>query len=213
MLSKFIHLKVISSVLIVCLVSIPLLAQSDGSVSLDFRTNPNSPLPTGILDASNPDEVYVNGNRSQNGMTILSGANLETKSSDMLISLRDLGKIKVCAQSKLDIVFTNQQVEIKLTSGSLRLDTMSGIGGKIILPENEILVTDGNGIAITPNFAVGCSGMVGGAAPLYAPDAGIPFFGSLGAAVSVIGGAVTIAAITSNFNNDPTINSISVVQP
>ena len=168
----------------------------------------DAPLLTGVLDASDAGSVFINGNRAQNGMTVLPGAQIETNGSDALITLNRLGKVRLCSQTKLNLNFNSEQIEVKLMNGSIRLDALPGVSGRILSGSDKVLTTDNSGMAITENYAAGCSS-ANGAPALIAPSTS--FWSPFTTALSVIGGAVTLAAITSNNNSAP--NAISAVQP
>lgn len=202
--------KIITCALTVSMLSLPLSAQtvargeekSAGSVSR--IENPASML-TGILNAADADEVYVNGNRAKNGMTILSQTDLETRDSAASIALSDMGTIRVCPQTKMNLDFDNGRVEIKLISGNARLEINPNLQGTIYTADGTALKTDKGGNAATPNCR--CVVETASELPLAALPGVFPLLG-------IFGGVATALLVGTQLNDEEIGGTaISVVVP
>ncbi len=207
-----IFLKFTALLLVFCLTSLPLAAQTVAGVEPENGAAATGAPPlSGILIASNANEVYVNGNPAVNGMTILSKTDLETKNSAATVAFGDLGMIRVCPQTKLNLDFDNERVDIKLMSGNARLEISPNVNGTIYGTDGAALRTDAAGTAATANCRNSdCRCVVETASaelPLAALPGVFPLLGLFGGAVT----AVVVGVVAAD--EEPGVSSISVVVP
>ena len=203
--SKF--TKFVACALAVSMLSLPLSAQTvTGSEQKNLVNSETGVfLLTGILNAADADEVYVNGNRAKNGMTILSKTDLETRNSVADIALSDMGTIRVCPQTKMNLDFDNGRVEIKLVSGNARLEMNPDRQGTIRTADGTAFKTDADGNAATPNCR--CVAETSPDLPLSSLPAVFPLLG-------IFGGAATAVLVGTQMNDEEIGgNAISVVVP
>ena len=195
--------------LIVCLTSLFVPAQIvDGGQRTIIA---NSPISTGVLNISEETEIYVNGNRAQDGMTVLSGAEVETREKGAIVALSNLGIVRICRQTKMNLAFDSGRVEIKLMSGNARLELNPNGSGEILTPAGGNIAADANGIALTPNYdSATCDcrneAIAAAAVPVGALSGILPFLG-------IGGGAVAAVLIGTNLDGDNLPASISAVIP
>ncbi len=208
LLSKY--CKFVTLALTVCLIALPLSAQSIKFEPSNLAAAADAPMLMGILNAAAAQEVYVNGNRSKNGMTILPNSDVETRGAPISITLNNLGTVRVCPQTKLNLNFNGERVEIKLASGNVRLELKPNISGEIINRRGEAVKTDASGIAASNNCKndadCQCETAVVSVIPTSAFSGFFP-------ALSLFGGTVAAAFIGSGTNTDNTPRSISNIVP
>lgn len=178
----------------------------DGNVSAD--TTAQKVSYTGILNAADPLSVRVNGNIAQDGMTILSGAEVKTgNNGGAVIKIHQLGKIELSGETSVKLAFSAQNVDVQIVSGQAVLTTYKGVKGKLSDANGKVLMTDSTlEISSIENSAVALSPETTVAAPTLF---GFGFWGTIGLVVT--GTVVTWLAVT-QLNNDPE-RSISSVQP
>lgn len=199
--------RITAFVLLICLTSLFVPAQVINGGQKNIAAN--SPISSGILNISEGSEIYVNGNRALDGMTILSGTEIETREKGAIISLSNLGIVRICQQTKMNLTFENERVEIKLTSGNARLEVNPGGNGEITTSAGTNMIADQNGIALTPDYKdanCGCRNVA-------APEVPIAAFSGLLPLLGIGGGAVAAAIIGTNLGDDDLPTSISVVVP
>lgn len=201
--------RIVAFVLVICLTSLFVPAQITGSGQKTVAAD--SPISSGILNISEGTEIYVNGNRAQDGMTVLSGAEVETRETGAIVALNNLGIVRICRETKMNLNFDGARVEIKLSNGNARLELNPGGNGEILTPAGGNFPADANGIALTANYADPACGCKNVAAPEVA-IAGLPgIFPFLG----IGGGAVAAILIGTNLGDEDELpaTSISVVVP
>lgn len=200
--------KIAAFTLIFCLTYLSVPAQIINSGQKTIVAD--SPRLSGTLNISDGSEVYVNGNRAQDGMTVLSGAEVETRERGATVALNNLGTVQMCQQTKMNLIFDGERVEIKLASGNARLELNSGAGGEILTPIAGNLTTDAGGIAVTPNYDdINC-----GCKNRAAPDVPVAGFPGIFSILGIAGGAVAAVIIGKNINDEEGLpTSISNVVP
>ena len=101
------------------------------------------PQISGKLITSGNLPVTINGNSTQGGATILSGAVIETPANvTATIQVGDLGVVELQPGSIAVIDFTSNTIKVTLRQGCVTLDTNKGTSGSIV---------DSKGMAFTTN--------------------------------------------------------------
>lgn len=165
-------------------------------------------LHTGILNVADPLSIRVNGNIAQDGMTILSGAEVKTRNGGgAVIKISQLGQLELSEETSVTLVFSAQNVDVQIVTGQVVLTTYKDVKGKLIDANGKVLMTDSTlEISSIENSADAPLPQTAAAAPnLF----GLGVWGTIG--IIVAGTAVTWLAVT-KLNNDPQ-RSISSVQP
>lgn len=173
---------------------------------------PDDVLITGVLSTPDDQSVKVNGNPAQDGMTILSGAEITTsKTSGATINLSDLGKVELKPETNVKLYFTVENVDLQVVNGQAQLTTFKGIKGVLSDVDGKIFRTDSS---------LEVSSVMSGGSPV--PDSPKPVpdndetpgFGNWGTILAVggvVGGAITAWSVVKN--TPASKNSVSRVQP
>ncbi len=169
---------------------------------------------TGILNAPDIQSIRVNGNIAQDGMTILSGAEIKTgNSSGAMITIYQLGKVELDAGTTVKLVFSDQYIDVQIPSGKAVLTTYKNVKGKMTDMNGKVLMTDSS-LEIS---SVGTDGNIGAGTLLPATSAasnasnGLFGFGMWEIIGLAAGSAVTWVAVASSINDSQ--RPISSVQP
>jgi hypothetical protein len=95
--------------------------------------------------------VTVNGNSTQGGATILSGAVIETPDNVVAtIQVGDLGELELQPGSIAVIEFDGKNVKVTLRRGCARLTTNKGATGAIVDSQGNVFTTNSNAEEGTP---------------------------------------------------------------
>ena len=134
--------KTITLFLFFCLANSTVFALiPEENISAD-TTSPNV-LYTGILNTADPLSVRVNGNIAQDGMTILSGAEIKTiNNGTAVVKMYQLGKVELNRETSIKLVFSAQNIDVQVLSGKAVLTTYKGVKGKLTETNGKVLITD-----------------------------------------------------------------------
>lgn len=172
---------------------------------------PDDVLTTGVLTTVDDQSVKVNGNPAQDGMTILSGAEITTsKNSGATINLSDLGKVEIKAETSVKLFFTSVNIDLQVVNGQAQLTTFKGIKGVLSDADGKILRTDSSLLV----SSVISGGSTVPDSPKPAPSDDSPGFGNWGTFLTiggVVGGVITAWSVVKN--TPASQNSVSRVQP
>lgn len=207
-------LQTITLVLFICLANGYVFAVLPDGDALADTVQPKVLL-AGILTAIDAQSVRVNGNAAQNGMTILSGAEIKTnKDSGATINLRQLGNVELSSETSVKLVFTAKQINLQVLSGQARLTTYKEIKGVLTGADGIVLKTDSS-LEIS---SVGNSETSTEDTPLSVPStasSGLFGWGMWGTA-TVVGGVVggtVLSWIVATQPDDASQSPVSRVQP
>lgn len=205
-------LHAIAFFLVFCLANGSALAAMPDGNAPPGSVQPNEML-AGVLNAPDAQSVRVNGNAAQDGMTILSGAEIKTGSNGgATINLRQLGKAELGSETTVKLVFTAEQVTLQVFSGQAQLTAFKGVSGLLVNAEGKELKTDpsletssiGNSGSILTNSTAPVPVVSGG---LF----GLGAFGTMGLFGGVIGGSVL--AWSAVGSDEASQSPVSRVQP
>lgn len=165
----------------------------------------------GILNAADAETVKVNGNAAQDGMTILSGAEIQTGAGGATINLRQLGRVELGSGTTVKLVFTAGRIELQVIGGQAELTAFKGVTGVLTDPDGKSLTTDstletssvGNGSVQVP---------VVPAPPAQTGLFGMGMWGTVAGFGGVIGGSV-IAWVAATKPGKASQGPVSRVQP
>ncbi len=198
--------------LVICLANGYVLAAIPGENAIMDTAHPETPF-SGVLNAFDASSIRVNGNAAQDGMTVLSGAEIKTGvNGGATINLRRLGKVELSSETTVKLVFAAEQVDLQVLSGQAELTTFKGINGLLTDAEGKSLMTDatieissvGNAetaAAASPGVSVASPGLFG-----------MGFLGTAAAIGGVVSGSVLVwvgATKPGNSSRGP----VSRVQP
>jgi len=206
-------LQTITFFLVICLANGYVLAGIPGGNAPVDTVHAKSPS-AGVLDAFDAQSVRVNGNAAQNGMTILSGAEIKTSTNGgATINLRQLGKVVLNSETSVKLVFTAEQVNLQVLSGQAELTTFKGVNGILTDVDGKALKTDSS-LEIS---SVGNSQqtIADAAVPVLetAPGLfGLGLWGTVTSVGGVVGGAV-LALVAATQPSNASQGSVSRVQP
>ncbi len=168
-------------------------------------------LYTGILNAFDIQSVRVNGNIAQDGMTILSGAEIKTSNNcGAVIKIYKLGKVQLDAETSVKLVFSDQYIDLQIQSGKAVLTTYKNVKGKMTDTNGEVLTTDSS-LEIS---SVGSNESICAGALLpetWVDSKGLFGFGMWRTFGIVASSVVTWVAVTNSSNDSQ--RPISSVQP
>ena len=139
----------------------------------------------GILNAADAESVKVNGNAAQDGMTILSGAEIQTGAGGATINLRQLGRIELGSGTTVKLVFAAGRIELQVIGGQAELTAFKGVTGILTDPDGKSLMTD----STLETSSVGNGAGLPSAAPAPAAQTGLFGMGMWGT-VAGFGGAI-----------------------
>jgi hypothetical protein len=107
-----------------------------------FVAEANLPLPqeiTGSLTTQGNKPIMVNGTATMGGMTIVSGASMETPDGvGATVNLGALGSLQIEQNSKLTLEFQKGSVKVMLLQGCVTLRTKKGTSGEVDNPQGTI---------------------------------------------------------------------------
>lgn len=182
-----------------------------GGANVPADTAEPKVLLTGVLNALDAQSVRVNGNIAQDGMTILSGAEIKTGvNGGAVVKLYQLGKVELDAETSIKLVFEAQNVDLQILSGRAVLTTYKDVKGKLTDANGKVSTTD----STLEVSSVGNKEIIPAGASLpetVAAAKGLFGFGMWGTFGIIAGSALTWMAVT-NSNNDA-LRPISSVQP
>lgn len=151
-------------VLLMCLANVCATAQAaaNAGASGDFSDSSM----TGVLSTDGEQAVSVNGNSAEDGVTIVSGAEIKTGDDAALISLNGLGEVRINPNTTGKLIFGADGIKLSLSAGNAQLTALQGVKGLLIN-------ADGN--PINANSAFGAA-VIGDAADSAPADAVEPSF-------------------------------------
>jgi hypothetical protein len=116
-----------------------------------------APQITGKLITSGNLPITVNGNSSQGGSSILSGAVVETPDNvSATIQIGDLGEVELAPGTLAVIEFTGNNVKVTLKRGCAALTTNKGTTGSVVNDQNKVYATNSSaeeGVVGDPDYA------------------------------------------------------------
>ena len=97
-----------------------------------------APVPTGKLTTRGNNPITVNGNSTRSGMTVLSGAQLQTPTDvGASVQLGRLGVLRLAPETSLTLNYDDSSVDVVLASGYITLTTNEGVKGSITTPDGK----------------------------------------------------------------------------
>lgn len=166
-------------------------------------------LLTGILNAFDVQSVRVNGNIAQDGMTILSGAEIKTGNNcGAVIKIFQLGKVELDAESSVKLVFEDQRIDLQILSGKAVLTTYKNVKGEMTDTDGKVLKTDS--ALETSSVGTNESECAGASLPETSrASKGLFGFGIWGTFGIVTGSVITwMAAANSNNDSQRPVSSV-----
>lgn len=203
-------IQAISLLLFICLANGYVFA-----VLPDGKTVHPNITDAGVLNAPDAYSVSINGNSAQDGMTILSGAEIKTGAANgATVNLRGLGKVEINPETSVKLIYTADRVDLQIMNGTAQLTTYKGISGVLTDADGNSLKTD----SMLEVSSVGNSGMAAAAKALPVPVVSTPglfglgVWGTAGVVTTIVGGTL-IALVTVTKSDNASQSPISRVRP
>lgn len=169
----------------------------------------------GVLNAPDAQSIRVNGNSAQDGMTILSGAEIKTGANKgAIIDLRRLGKIEINSETTVKLVYTADRVDLQVLSGMAKMTTYKGVSGVLTDAAGKSLKTDPTlEISSIENGEMAAAGDAVIVPVESSPGLfGAGIWGTVGVVGSVVGGTL-LALVNASKSEDVSQSPVSRVRP
>lgn len=162
---------------------------------LSFIVAMAAPQLAGKLITSGNLPITVNGNSTQGGSSILSGAVIETPDNvSATIQIGDLGEVQLTPGTIAVIEFSGNNIKLTLKKGCGSLQTNKGTTGSVVNDQGKLLSTNSDaeeGVSGDPDFKkmTGVAAKSDGTKRRLLPTCGVIFGGNLPATTVTTAGA------------------------
>jgi hypothetical protein len=147
-------MRAIAVLLIISLSQIYVLANAGTTAA----TSAPTALVFGRLNLSGNKLILVNGNEADTGMTIFSGAQLQTPEAvEATVQLGPAGHLDIAANSSLTLKFDSSSVDVYVTAGSALLSTNAGFTGTITTADGKVERSDPSTASVIGGVPVGAA--------------------------------------------------------
>jgi hypothetical protein len=149
--------RAIAVLLIISLSQIYVLANARTTTTI-ATSAPNASV-FGRLNLSGNKLILVNGNEANTGMTIFSGAQLQTPEAvEATVQLGPAGHLDIAANSSLTLKFDGSSVDVYVAAGSALLSTNAGFTGTITTADGKVERSDPAIASVIGGVPVGVAG-------------------------------------------------------